>query len=187
MRKGRDALLEPDASEADAPKTAAAFASAPLAGIIRFTDATGTKTLDIHKAKEDCYAKSSTLEGVYKTNKDLCDGLDKTPRKPSHKKLFDFAFNDPTRVTFKDGDKSTTYEKKDGTWKADGKVMDSVGIQNLIDKLRDASATKLADSGFTTPVVEITVVSNESKLTDKVQISQAKDAFFAKRDGDTTI
>ena len=65
--------------------------------------------------------------------------------------------------------------------------MDAVAIQNLIDKLRDASATKFVDSGFTTPVTEITVVSNDGKLTEKVSISQSNNMYYARRDGDATI
>jgi hypothetical protein len=48
--------------------------------------------------------------------------------------------------------------------------MDSVGIQALIDKLRDLSATKFVDSGFSTAATEVTVVSNDGKRTEKVLI-----------------
>ncbi len=46
--------------------------------------------------------------------------------------------------------------------------MDSTSVQALIDKLRDLSASKFVESGFTTPQVEITVVSNDGKRTEKV-------------------
>src|SRR6516164_3655238 len=110
---------------------------------------------------------------IFKANKELCDGLDKTLDSFRNKKLFDFAFSDPTKITVKDNGKETTYEKTGDGWKSGGKTMDAVAIQNLIDKLRDASATKFVDSGFTTPVTEITVVSNDGKLTEKVSISQS--------------
>jgi hypothetical protein len=188
VRKARDATLDADAAETDAAKIAAAFASAAPAATIRVTDPAGTKTLEIRKAKDDCYVKSSMLgNGVFKANKELCDGLDKTLESFRNKKLFDFAFSDPTKVTIKDNGKEATYEKTGDGWKSGGKVMDAVAIQNLIDKLRDASATKLLDSGFTTPVTEVTVVSNDGKLTEKAAISQANNMYYARRDGDATI
>jgi hypothetical protein len=187
VRKARDATMDAEAAE-DQAKVAAAYAAAPLVATIRVTDPAGAKTLEIHKAKDDCYAKSSMLDNaIFKANKELCDGLDKTLDSFRNKKLFDFAFSDPTKITVKDNGKETTYEKTGDGWKSGGKTMDAVAIQNLIDKLRDASATKFVDSGFTTPVTEITVVSNDGKLTEKVSISQSNNMYYARRDGDATI
>jgi hypothetical protein len=182
LRKAREAMLDPDA-----PDNPPGFAAAAPVATIRLTDPAGEKTLEIRKAKDECFAKSSTLAGTYKANKDLCDGLDKTLESFRNKKLFDFSFSDPTRVDFKDGAKSASYEKTKDGWQSGGKAMDSVGVQNLIDKLRDAAATKLVTSGFTTPTIEITVVSNGGKTTEKLQVSQAGDDFFAHREGDSTV
>jgi hypothetical protein len=110
--------------------------------------------------------------------------MDKTLESYRNKKLFDFSFSDPSKIEFKDGDKTATYEKSGNDWKSGGKTMDSVAIQNLIDKLRDVSASKLVDTGFTTPTVEIGVVAG--KFNEKVQISANNGMFFAHRDGDTS-
>ena len=59
-------------------------------------------------------------------------------------------------------------EKSGENWTSGGKTMDSISVQNLIDKLRDLAATKFVDSGFTTPTLELTVVSNDGKRTEKV-------------------
>ena len=59
--------------------------------------------------------------------------------------------------------------------------MDSAGVQALIDKLRDLSATKFVDAGFTTPVLEITVVSNDGKRTEQVSFAKTADGYIAKR------
>ena len=53
-----------------------------------------------------------------------------------------------------------------------------------MDKLRDLSATKFVDSGFTSPALEVTVVSNAGKRTEKIQIAANG---LAKRDGDSTL
>ena len=56
------------------------------------------------------------------------------------RKLFDFGFSDPSKVEVK----GATYTKDGDKWKAGGKVMDNTSVQNLIDKLRDLTATKFA-------------------------------------------
>jgi hypothetical protein len=183
LRKVRDATMDPAAE--DAAKVAAGFASGQPVATVKITDPAGPKTLEIRKNKDDCYAKSSMLDGVYKTNKDLCEGMDKPLEAYRNKKLFDFGFADPTRVEVKDGAKDTAYEKTNDGWKSGGKVMDAVAIQNLIDKLRDASASKLVDTGFTTPTFEIAIAAG--KFNEKVQISSTNGMYFGHRDGDATV
>ena len=108
------------------------------------------------------------VEGVHKVSKDLGTGVDKGLDDFRNKKVFDFGFSDPTKIDFKDGTRTATYEKSGDKWMSNGKTMDSTTVQALIDKLRDLAATKFVDSGFTTPLVEITVVSNDGKRTEKV-------------------
>jgi len=60
-------------------------------------------------------------------------------------------------------------------------------VQGLVDKLRDMSATKLVDTGFGTPVIDMTVVSDDGKHTEKVQIAPAGTDFLARREGDSTF
>ena len=43
--------------------------------------------------------------------------------------------------------------------------MDATSVQSLIDKLRDLTATKILESGFTTPTIEITVTSTTANAT----------------------
>ena len=74
--------------------------------------------------------------------------------------------------------KDAVYTKAGDKWTSGGKTMDSTGVQALIDKLRDLSATKFVDSGFTTPELAITVVSNDGKRTEKVEIAAAGANFI---------
>src|SRR5579871_906282 len=78
-------------------------------------------------------------------------------------------------------------EKSGDKWISAGKTMDSTSVQAFIDKLRDISATKFVDAGFTTPVVEITAVSNDGKRTEHVQISGSGDKLIAKRVGEDSL
>ena len=65
--------------------------------------------------------------------------------------------------------------------------MDPTSVQSFIDKLRELKAITVRDAGFTTPIIELTVVSDNGKRTEKVQISQTGNMFFAKREGEPTV
>jgi hypothetical protein len=172
----------------DDKKNAAAFASAPVLAIAKVTDQDGTKTLEIRKAKDDYYAKSSAVAGVFKVAKTVGDALDKPADAYRNKKIFDFGFSDPTHIEVTDGGKTSTFDKSGDTWMSGGKKMDNTSVQAFADRLRDLSATKFVESGFTTPVVTVTVVSNQGKLREKVEIAAASGGnFLARRDGDASF
>ena len=192
VRKLKEASMDTSVSEEDAKKAAASFATATPVATVKVTDPGGTQTLEIRKVKgkdsEDYYAKSSVVDGVHKVSKDLGTGVDKGLDDFRNKKVFDFGFSDPTRIDFKDGTRSATYQKSGDKWTANGKNMDSTTIQALVDKLRDLSAAKFVDTGFGTPQVEITVVSNDGKRTEKVAIAPGTDGkFIAKREGEAAM
>ncbi len=184
VRKLKDASMDTDAD----PKAAAsAFASGQKTATAKVTGAEGTETLEVRKDKDDYYAKSSMLDGAYKITKDVGDALNKSLEDFRNKKVFDFGFNDPNRIEVKDGTQTKVIEKSGQNWTSGGKTMDSISVQNLIDKLRDLAATKFADSGFTTPSLELTVVSNDGKKTEKVQIAAAGSDFLARRENDSSL
>jgi len=173
----------------DDKKNAAAFNSAQVLATAKVTDQDGTKTLEIRKAKDDYYAKSSAVEGVYKVAKTVGDSLDKPVDTYRNKKIFDFGFSDPTHIEVIDGSKSSIFDKSGENWMSGGKKMDSTSMQAFTDRLRDLSASKFADSGFTTAAITVTVVSNQGKLREKVKIAPAASGgnFLARRDGDASF
>jgi hypothetical protein len=173
--------------EVDSQKAAAGFASAQPVATVKVTGPDGVKTIEIRKAKDDVYAKSSLVSGTFKVNKDAADNLGKSVDEFRNKKLFDFAFNDPSKIEIKDGATNLALEKTADKWSSGGKTMDSVSVQNVIDKLRDLSAAKFVDSGFTTPAIELTVVSDQGKRTEKVQIAAAGNDFLARRENDSSL
>ena len=65
--------------------------------------------------------------------------------------------------------------------------MDNATVQNLIDKLRDLTATKFAEKAGGEPVFEATVTSNEGKRVEKVTISKQGSQYFAKRENEPSI
>jgi hypothetical protein len=147
-------------------------------------DSSGTQTLEVRKDKDkNYYAKSSVLEGVYKANADLGDGLDKDLDSFRNKKLFDFGFNDPTKVTIG----KASYEKSGDKWMSGGKQMDSMTVQSVIDKLRDLASTKYLDSGSGETALEVAVTSNDGKRNEKVVIMKQGAGFIAKRDNEPSV
>jgi hypothetical protein len=184
----KDAEMDATLTDETEKQYAAAFASAPVVATVTVTDPSGKQTLEVRKSKDDYYAKSSVIEGVHKlTAADLTKFFDKKLDDFRNKKIFDFGFNDPSRIEIQDGAKTVAVEKSGENWTSGGKTMDSVSVQALIDKLRDLSASKLVDTGFTTPAISMTVVSDQGKRTEKIQIAPAGKDFLARRDNDSTL
>jgi len=157
------------------------FAASAKVAAVTLTDSSGTQTLEIRRDQEkNIYAKSSAVQGIYKANADLGDALDKGLDDFRNKKLFDFGFSDPSKVELK----GVTYTKDGDKWKSNGKLMDNTSVQNLIDKLRDLTATKFAEKGGGQPVFEATVTA---KHPEKVTISKQGDEYFAQREGEPSI
>lgn len=184
-----EAQMDPTVSDDDEKKYAAAFASAPLTATVTVSDSSGTHKMEVHKSKDDYYAKSDAIDGVHKlTAADLTKFFDKKLDDFRAKKLFDFGFNDPIRIEIKDGAKTVSVQKVGDNWTSNGKTMDTISVEGLIDKLRDMAASKLLDSGaFGKPEIEMTIVSSDGKTTDKVEIAASGKDFLAKRDNDPTL
>ena len=179
--KLRDAKLDTSELPEDAAKK---FPGAARIGSVTVTDASGNQTLEIRKDKDNnYYAKSSAVEGVWKTSADVGDAVNKGLDDFRNKKLFDFGFSDPTKIELK----TATYTKSGDKWMSGSKTMDNTTVQNLIDKLRDLSATKFADKGAGDPVFEATVTSNDGKRVEKVTIMKQGAQYFAKRESDPSI
>lgn len=188
IRKLADAKMDLSVSDEDQKKEAAAFAAGTVVGVAKITDASGTQELQVRKDKTDYYAKSSDVDGVYKVGTDVGQALDKSVDDFRNKKLFDLGFIDPDKIEFQDGAK-TYYLTKGGTdwWSADGKKMDAIDAETFEEKVRDLSASKFVDAGFTKASMELTATSNSGKTVEKVLISQNGDQFIAKRENEPAL
>ena len=179
--KLRDAKLDNTETAEDAVKK---FAGAEKVATATVTDAAGSQTLEIRKDKDKNYfAKSSVVEGAWKTSAEVGDALGKGLDDFRNKKLFDFGFSDPSRVELK----NVAYTKTGDKWMSGPKAMDNATVQTLIDKLRDLSATKFSEKGGGAPVFEATVTSNDGKRVEKVAVSKQGAQYFAKRDNEPSI
>ena len=188
IRKLADAKMDLSASDDDQKKAAAAFSSGTAVATAKVTDASGTEELQVRKNKEDYYAKSSAVEGVYKIGNDLGTALDKTVDDFRNKKLFDLGFTDPQKIELHDGAKAYFLTKGGSDWfSADGKKVDAIGAEAFIEKVRDLAASKFEESGFGATELEVTAISNTGKSVEKVLIAKDGDHYVAKRDGEPAL
>jgi hypothetical protein len=189
VRKLREAKMDVSGSDAadEQKKAAAGFASAATLATVKVVDSSGMQELQVRKNKDDYYAKSSVVAGVYKVPSDLGPALDKHLDDFRNKKLFDFGFDEPSKVELRDGPKVYVFTKGGQDWWLDGKKMDSSNVQSLIDKMGELSASKFVDSGFTTAALDLTIVSNDSKRVEKVQIAKADNRYIAKRENEPAL
>jgi Domain of unknown function (DUF4340) len=188
VRKLRDAKMDTSSTDADAKKAAVAFASATQVASVKVTDAASTQALQIRKSKDDYYAKSSAVPGIYKVPSDVGQGLDKTADDFRNKKLFDFGFDEPSKVELHDGAKAYFFTKGgQDWWSADSKKLDASAVQSLIDKIRELSASKFVDSGLTSPEIELFVTSSDGKRVEQVLIAKSGGDYIAKRENDLAL
>ncbi|MGH9660425.1 MAG: DUF4340 domain-containing protein, partial [Bryobacteraceae bacterium] len=182
VRKLKDAKMETTITEEDSKKATAAFGSGTKVATASVSDAAGTQQIEVRKDKEkNYYVKSSAVEGIYKVTADLGDGLDKDLDAYRNKKVFDFGWNDPTKVEIN----KKVYTKSGDKWMEGSKPMDSPSIQTLIDKLRDLAAAKFHDAApAASPDTAIAVTSNDGKRVEKVAIVKQGAAFIAKRENE---
>ena len=187
IRKLKDARMDTAVSDEESKKAAGAFASGTLVGSAVVTDNSGTQTLQVRKKGGDYYAQSTALDGVYKVTSELGEGISKDLNDFRTKKLFDFGFSEPSKIDVRDGTKTYSFVKSGEKWTLAGKQMDAVSVQALIDKLRDLSATKFVESGYTTPVLDITVTSNDGKRVETVNIAKSGSRDLAKRGNEPAL
>jgi hypothetical protein len=171
-----------DISSTDAPEQ---FAKAEKLGTASTTDGQGTQAIEIRKNKDNSYyARSSAVPGIFKiTNGDLGDSLSKGVDDYRNKKLFDFGFNDPSRLEIN----GTAYMKSTDKWIAGSNQYDAASVQSVVDKLRDLSATKFSEKMAGAQTFTVAVTSGDNHRYEKVSFNKDGDSYDAQRDGDPAV
>ncbi len=190
IRKLKDAKMDLTAADYDAKAVAAAFASGEKVGTVSTTDNTGTQTLEIHKGKDGkdakaavYYAKSSAVAGIYKVAGDVGDSLGKSVEDYRNKKVFDFGFNDPSKVEIN----GTTYQKSSDKWTSGSTAYEASTVQAVIDKLRDLSASKFQEKMSGAQMLTVGVTSGDNHRSEKIFIFKDGAGYNAIRDGEPAV
>ena len=172
-----------DISSTDAPEQ---YAKAEKVGTASTTDNPGTQTIEVRKNKDNYYAKSSAVPGIFKlAGSDLGDAFSKGVDDYRNKKLFDFGFNDPSKLEIN----GMAYQKSGDKWVSGSNQnqYDAASLQAVIDKLRDLSATKFSDKMAGTQALTIAVTSGDNHRYEKVTFNKDGDSYDAQREGDPTV
>ena len=186
VRSFHDAKMELSASD-DEKKSASAFNSGTPVATVKLTDVSGTQEIQVRKNKDDYYAKSTAAAGIYKVASSVGTSADKSLDDFRNKKLFDFAFVDPDKIEVHDGAKNYFVTRSGSDWWSNGTKMDESTVSTLIGAIRDLSATKFPDSGFTSPSIDLTVTTNSGKRVEKVLIAKNGDRYVAKRENEPAL
>src|SRR6266446_2491452 len=186
LRALRDAKMDLSGSE-DEKKASAAFSSGTPIATARITDVSGARELQVRKNKDDFYAKSSAVAGVYKISSGTEPGLDKSIEDFRNKKLFDFGYADIDKIELHDGSKGYFLTRSSSDWWSNGSRMDPETVSAFVDKIRDLTASKFVETGFTAPVIELTVTSDGGKRVEKVMLSQNAGKCVAKRENEPAL
>jgi hypothetical protein len=86
-----------------------------------------------------------------------------------------------------DGAKSYFLSHSESDWWSNGAKMDESSVSSLVSAIRDLSASKFPESGFTTPVMELTVTSDSGKHIEKILICKSGDHYVAKRESEPAL
>jgi hypothetical protein len=188
VRRLRDAKTDSAVTDEEAKKAAAAYGKATAVATAKVTDSGGTQQLQVRRDKDkNYYATSTAVEGIHKLTSDVGDGLDKGLDDFRNKKLFDFGWNDPTKIEIRQGSSVASYSRSGDKWYRAGKPMDSTTMQTMIDKLRDLSSVKFLEKGYAAPILEATVTSNEGKRVEKAGISRSGKSILAQRENEPAV
>jgi hypothetical protein len=185
LGKLRDAKMDLGTAPEEAAKK---FAAAAVVALAVVTDSSGSQAIEVRKDKDNnYYARSSAVAGVYKIAADTGEGLNKGLDDFRNKKLFDFGFANPRMLEIKNGAGTPVTYTNAGKWTAGPKNLDNGSVQNLIDKLRDLTASKFVEQGGGQPVFEASVESKGSAKVERVIVSKQGDKYSAQREGEPSI
>jgi hypothetical protein len=186
VRSLGDAKMELSATD-DEKKDLSAFNAGKPVAAAKVTDVAGAQELQVRKSKDDYYAKSSGVAGAYKVLSSVGSSMDKSLDDFRNKKLFDFGFVDPEKIEIHDGAKSYFLTRSGSDWWSNGTKMDESSVSTLVSDIRDLTATKFPNSGFTTSGIDLTVTSDSGKRVEKVLIAKNGDGYIAKRENELAL
>ena len=91
IEKLRTATMDPSTSDADTEEGRFPVCFGRAGRDLKATDASGSQELQIRKAADGYYAKTTAMDGVYKVPNELGDAVNKDAEDFREKRVFDFA------------------------------------------------------------------------------------------------
>ena len=163
-----------------------AFAAATLVSTLEAQLPDGAQRVEVRTTKTGDYlAKSTTLRQPVKLDLETAQGFAVTPASLWDPAVFGFGIQQVEAIDINEAGKLLSLAYKNNKWWRDGRPMDSVSVQNLIDHLRDLKAKGFPANGANARTVTITVAWNGQRQT--VDFTPQGDRFLARRAGDPRI
>lgn len=183
IEKLKVADMDPSTPEAERKKAAALFASGTPVATVKATDASGTQELQVRKSQGAYYAKTTAMDGAYKVADALGEAVGQNIEDFREKRLFDFAADNPNKVELHDGAKAYFMTRSgEDWWSADGKMLDPLSADGLLRAIRRLTASKVVSAGYANPEITLTVISDDGKRVEKIEVSKAGKDYIAKRE-----
>lgn len=171
---------------ANAAQSDAAFSHGSPVATAQVTTGMGANTLtdslEIRKSKDDYYAKSSSIPGIWKVDAALATALDRDVDAYRNKQLFDFGYAEPVGIQVHSGTTSLSLARSGSAWFSSGKKMDSDSVEALVTAIRGLAAAKFATSGYAKPDIDLTVNAGGAHPPEAIHIQKTSDGGIAKRD-----
>ncbi|MFP5277380.1 MAG: DUF4340 domain-containing protein, partial [Acidobacteriota bacterium] len=183
---------EMDLTQPTSQEAAADWAHGSPIGSVKVTGPAGVQTLEVRRYKDEDYAKSSVVSGVFHVGDPLGDALAKTAADFREKQVFDFGDNDPDALGLqmkgaKNAALNLTLKHNALGWWEDGKKVNSDQAEALVSALRALAATTFTNSGFTTPEISVSVTSQSGKHQETVNIAKSGSRYLARRIDDPSL
>ena len=183
---------EMDLSQPPPQEAQADWAQGTPVGSVKISGSDGTQTLAIRKYKDEDYAKSSLMDGVFHVGAPLADALDKTAESFRNKQVFDFGSNEPEELDLQlknlpGGTVNLALKHNALGWWQNGKKVNADKAEALVSALRALTANQFINSGFTRPEITATVTSGEGKHQETVDIAKSGSRYLARRIDDPSL
>ncbi|HYA18179.1 MAG TPA: DUF4340 domain-containing protein [Bryobacteraceae bacterium] len=162
-------------------------AGAHIATVTTTEDGKTVQTFEVRRVKDkdgSYYAKSNLDPNAYKVVNDIGEGLDKDAEDFRAKKVFAFGFQDPTKLTINDKTYVKGGSKTEPKWTLNGVQFDPITIEDVFDKLRDASAAELTEKKGGTPTLTFDIVYGDKNHEEKVVFNKDGTTWRAMRGDD---
>ena len=176
------ATMDPSTSDEDMKKANSLFSSGSPVATVKVTDPSGPQTLQVRKNKDDYYAKTTAMDGVFKVSSEFGADINKGTEDFREKWLLDLREDNPDKVELHVDAKSYLLTRTDADWWSDGKKMDPMSVEDFLRTVRVLTAAKFAITGFSNPTISLAVTSNEGKRIEKAQIAKSGNDYIAKRE-----
>lgn len=130
------------------------------------------------------YAKSEDLSGIYPVQADIENFLKKPSEEFRSLKLFSFGFSDVFTLHVQSGGHSLNLTHPNDQWEMDGKPIDPVKVNKLLDELRSATGSAFVPGEAPGNVSVSVILETAGGAKDHVEFRKEGAAGFAVRVGE---